>query len=108
MAPVALEQERLHLAERLLTQIQRRHGLPETHQIQLNPIIVDRYLAAYLPETRDGSPAPRALEYTFTPTLRDAIALLSGVVMESPDGRGAAIYVYDLDTAVPFEPNGRH
>ena len=106
MATVALEQERLHLAELLLTQIQRRHGLPAAHHFQLNPIIVDRFLAAYLPEWRAGEPAPRALEYAFTPTLKDAIALLSGVVSESPSGRGAAIYVHDLDTAVPDEASG--
>ena len=100
MATVALEQERLHLAELLLTQIQRRHGL-ETHQFLLNPIIVDRFLAAYLPESRVGEPAPRAIEYAFTPTLKEAIALLGGVVTESPTGRGAALYVHDLDTAVP-------
>ncbi len=101
MATAALEQERLHLAELLLTQIQRRHGLPEARQFQLNPIIVDRFLAAYLPEARTGEPVPRALEYAFTPTLKDAIALLGGVVTETPTGRGAALYVHDLDTAVP-------
>jgi len=52
MLPAALEQERLLLAERLLSEIQRRHGLPETHQHPLSPSIVDRFLAAYLPECR--------------------------------------------------------
>jgi len=102
MIPVALEQERLLLAERLVSEIQRRHGLPETHQLQINPNIVDRFLTAYLPEAREGEPAPRALEYTFTPSMADAIDLLRGVVTESPNGRGAAIYIHDLDTAVPF------
>ncbi|MGH7628785.1 MAG: hypothetical protein ACREOF_05245 [Gemmatimonadales bacterium] len=108
MATAALEQERLHLAERLLTQIQRRHGLPETHQFQLNPVIVDRFLAAYLPEARAGEPAPRAVEYAFTPTLKDAIALLGGVVTETPTGRGAALYVHDLDPTAHAEEDGRH
>jgi hypothetical protein len=103
MLPAAIEQERLLLAERLLSEIQRRHGLPTTHQLPLNSAIVDRFLAAYLPETRDGEPAPRALEYAFTPTLADAINLLRDVVTESPNGRGAALYVHDLDTGLPLD-----
>lgn len=103
MVPAALEQERLLVAERLLSEIQRRHGLPETHQLQLNPVIVDRFLAAYLPESREGEPAPRALEYAFTPTLGEAITLLRDVITESPKGRGAAVYVHDLDTGTTVE-----
>ena len=103
MLSAALEQERLLLAERLLSEIQRRHVLPETHPLQLNPIIVDRFLAAYLPEAREGEPAPRALEYAFTPTLMDAIDLLRGVITESSSGRGAALYVHDLDTGTTAE-----
>jgi hypothetical protein len=103
MLPAALEQERLLLAERLLSEIQRRHGLPETHQLPLSPAIVDRFLAAYLPESRVGEPAPRAVEYGFTSTLGDAMTLLRDVVTESPLGRGSAVYVHDLDTGLPFE-----
>ena len=103
MIPAALEQERLLLAERLLTEIQRRHGLPDTHQLQLHANIADRFLAAYLPEAREGEPAPRALEYAFTPTLSEAMDLLHGVITESAHGRGAAIYVHDLDTGLPYE-----
>ena len=57
MLPAALEQERLLLAERLLSEIQRRHALPRSHQLPLNQFLVDRFLAAYLPETREGEPA---------------------------------------------------
>jgi hypothetical protein len=103
MLPAALEQERLLLAERLLSEIQRRHGLPRTHQLSLSPAIVDRFLAAYLPESREGEPAPCAVEYAFTSTLGDAMSLLSNVVNESPRGRGSAVYVHDLDTGLPFE-----
>jgi hypothetical protein len=103
MTSTAIEQERLLLAERLLAETQRRHGLPETHHLQINPIIVDRFLAAYLPEAREGEPAPRALEYAFTPTLGEAMELLRGVITESPHGRGAAIYIHDLDTGLPFD-----
>lgn len=103
MVPAALEQERLLLADRLLSEIQRRHGLPHTHQLPLSPAIVDRFLAAYLPETRDGEPAPRAVEYAFTPTLSEAMTLLCNVVSESPRGRGCAVYVHDLDIGLPFE-----
>jgi hypothetical protein len=103
MLPAALEQERLLLAERLLSEIQRRHGLPETRQLPLSPAIVDRFLAAYLPESREGERAPCAVEYAFTPTLGDAMSLLRDVVTESPGGRGSAVYVHDLDTGLPFE-----
>ena len=103
MLPATLEQERLLLAERLLSEIQRRHGLPETHQLPLSPAIVDRFLAAYLPECRLGEPAPRAIEYAFTPTLGEAMSLLRDVVTESPLGRGSAVYVHDLYIGLPLE-----
>jgi len=103
MLPAALEQERLHLAERLLSEIQRRHGLPKSQQLPLTPFLVDRFLAAYLPESREGEPAPRAVEYAFTPTLDEAMGLLRDVVTQSPGGRGAAIYIHDLDTGLPVE-----
>jgi hypothetical protein len=103
MLPAALEQERLFLAERLLSEIQRRHALPQSHQPPVSPALVDRFLAAYLPETRVGEPAPRAVEYAFTPTLDEAMTLLRDVVTESPGGWGAAVYIHDLDTGLPFE-----
>jgi hypothetical protein len=103
MTSIAVEQERLLQAERLLLDTQRRHGLPETHHLQINPIIVDRFLTAFLPEAREGEPAPRALEYAFTPTLFEALDLVRGVVTESPKGRGAAVYIHDLDTGLPLD-----
>jgi len=100
MLPAALEHERLLLAERLLTEIERRHGLPHPLNREIHPVIVDRFLAAYLPEAREGEPVPLALEYAFAPSLSDALRLLQEVVSESADGRGAALYVHDLDTGV--------
>lgn len=100
MLPVALEQERLLIAERLLTEIERRHGLPHPDQRDLHPVIIDRFLAAYLPEAREGEPAPRALEYAFAPTLSESLDLLRDVVSESPDGNGSALYIHDLDIGV--------
>ena len=61
MLPAAIEQERVFVAERLLFEIERRHGLPHPAQREIHPVIVDRFLTAYLPETRDGEPAPLAL-----------------------------------------------
>jgi hypothetical protein len=100
MLPAAIEQERLFVAERLLSEIERRHSLPHPAQRELHPVIVDRFLTAYLPETRDGEPAPLALEYAFSPSLSEALNLLRDVVSESPSGFGAALYVYDLDTGI--------
>lgn len=100
MLPVALEHERLLLAQRLLTEIERRHGLPHPAQREIPPVIVDRFLTAYLPETRDGEPAPLALEYAFSPSLSEALDLMREVVTESPSGYGAALYVHDLDTGL--------
>jgi hypothetical protein len=100
MLSAAIEQERLLIAERLLSEIERRHGLPHPTQRELHPVIMDRFLAVYLPEAREGEPAPQALEYAFAPTLADALELLRDVVSESPDGRGAALYVHDLDTGL--------
>jgi hypothetical protein len=100
MLRVALDQERLLLAERLLTEIERRHGLPHPRKREIHPVIIDRFLAAYLPEAREGEPAPLALEYAFAPSLTDSLKLLQEVVSESADGRGAALYVHDLDTGV--------
>jgi hypothetical protein len=100
MLPVALEQERLLLAERLLSEIERRHGLPHPAKRNIHPVIVDRFLTAYLPESREGAPAPFVLEYAFAPTLAEALDLSRRLVNESADGRGAALYIHDLDTGV--------
>ncbi len=98
MLTVALEQERLVMAERLLREIERRHGLPPSQHTDLQPAVVDRFLAAYLPESREGEPVPSALEYAFTQSLSDALDLLRRVIDESPGGYGSALYVHDLDT----------
>jgi hypothetical protein len=100
MLPAAIEQERLFVAERLLSEIERRHGLPHPAQREIHPVIVDRFLTAYLPETRDGERAPLALEYAFSPSLTEAVNFLRGVVTESTAGCGAALYAYDLDTGI--------
>lgn len=100
MLSTAIEQERLLVAERLLSEIERRHGLPHPIQRELHPVIMDRFLAVYLPESREGEPVPQALEYAFAHSLVDALDLLRDVVSESDDGRGAALYVHDLDTGI--------
>jgi len=100
MLPAALEQERLFVAERILSEIERRHGLPHPAQREIPSVIVDRFLTAYLPETRDGEPAPLALEYAFSPTMSEALELMREVVSESTCGCGAALYVHDLDTGI--------
>ncbi|HWN17798.1 MAG TPA: hypothetical protein VNO19_02670 [Gemmatimonadales bacterium] len=101
MLPAAvLEQERLFVAERLLTEIERRHSLPHPAQREIHPVIIDRFLTTYLPETRDGEPAPLVLEYAFSRSLREALELMREVVSEAPSGYGAALYVYDLDTGI--------
>lgn len=98
MLPAALEQERLFVAERLLSEIERRHGLPHPANREIHPVIVERFLIAYLPETRDGEPAPLALEFAFSPSLTEALNLLGGIVSETDSGFGAALYIHDLDT----------
>lgn len=100
MLSVALEQERLFVAERLLYEIERRHGLPHPEHREIPPVIVDRFLTAYLPETRDGEPAPLALEYAFSRSLTEALDLMREVVSESSSGIGSALYVHDLDTGI--------
>ncbi len=100
MVSATIEQERLLIAGRLLSEIERRHGLPHPLQRELHPVIMDRFLAVYLPEAREGEPVPQALEYAFAPTIVDALDLLRDVVSESADGRGAALYVHDLDTGI--------
>jgi hypothetical protein len=100
MLPAAIEQERLFVAERLLSEIERRHGLPHPAQREIHPVIVDRFLTAYLPEARDGEPVPLALEYAFSRSLSEALDLMREVVTETPSGSGAALYVHDLDTGI--------
>ncbi len=108
MLSAALEQERLLIAERLLTEIERRHGLPHPRQREIPAIIIDRFLAAYLPGAREGELAPLALEYAFAPSLTEALELLREVVSESPDGRGAALYIHDLDVGVTADTRDLH
>ena len=100
MLPAALEQERLFVAERLLSEIERRHGLPHPDNREIHPVIVERFLTAYLPETRDGEPAPSALEFAFFRSLQEALDLMRGVVTETRTGFGSALYVHDLDTGI--------
>jgi hypothetical protein len=104
MLPAAIEQERLFVAERLLSEIGRRHGLPHRTNREIHPVIVDRFLTVYLPETRDGEPAPSALEFAFSPTMTEALNLIRGVVSETDTGFGAALYIYDLDTGTGGPP----
>ena len=108
MLSTAIEQERLLIAQRLLSGIERRHGLPHPIQRELHPVIMDRFLAVYLPEAREGEPAPQALEYAFAPTLTDALHLLRETISESPEGRGAALYVHDLDTGSTADAREPH
>jgi hypothetical protein len=108
MLSIALEQERLLIAERLLSEIERRHGLPHPNQRELHPVIIDRFLAVYLPETRDGEPAPQSIEYAFAGSLAGALGLLRDVVRETAEGTGAAVYVHDLDTGVTADPRELH
>jgi hypothetical protein len=108
MLSIALEQERLLIAERLLSEIERRHGLPHPNQRELHPVIMDRFLAVYLPETRDGTPVPQSIEYAFSGSLIGALGLLRDVVRESAEGTGAAIYVHDLDTGVTADTRELH
>jgi hypothetical protein len=95
---VALEQERLLLAERLLSEIERRHGLPHHSDDRLDSATVERFLIAYLPETRDGEPVPQSLEFAFAPTIAEATGLLSRVASHTTDGWGSACYIHDLTT----------
>jgi hypothetical protein len=103
MLSTMLEQERLLIAARLLSEIERRHGLPHPAQRELHPVIMDRFLAVYLPEAREGQPFPQTIEYAFARSLTDALGLLREVVSESRDGRGAALYVHDLDLGVTVD-----
>ncbi len=100
LSTVPIAHERFVLAERLLNEMERRHGLPRPRNRNLPPHGIDRFLVAHLPETVVGSRAPEALDFTFTPTLNDALTALRDMVRESPDGSGAAVYVHDLDAGV--------
>ena len=105
MLPAALEQERLFVAQRLLSEIERRHGLPHPADREIHPVIVERFLTAYLPETRDGEPAPLALEFAFSRSMTEALSFLQGVVRETDSGFGSALYVHDLDTGIGVAGN---
>lgn len=98
---VALEQERLLLAERLLSEIERRHGLPHHSNDQLDASAIDRFLVAYLPETREGEPVPSSLEFAFAPTISEATSLLARVASHTADGWGSACYIHDLNVGEP-------
>jgi hypothetical protein len=100
MLPTEIEQERLFVAERLLYEIERRHGLPHPANREIHPVIIDRFLTAYVPETRDGEPAPSALEFAFSPTMTEALEAMRRVVTETETGFGAALYIHDLDTGI--------
>jgi hypothetical protein len=100
MLPAAIEQERLFVAERLLSEIERRHGLPHPANRDIHPVIVDRFLTAYVPETRDGEPAPSAVEFAFARSLVEALQVVQGIVSETDTGFGAALYIHDLDTGI--------
>lgn len=97
MPVLAIEQERLLLAERLLHEIERRHALPHESRPPIDTSIVDRYLAAFLPATHDGLPAPTAVEFAFTPSLTGALDLVRHAVSQVPGGHGSAVYIHDLD-----------
>ncbi len=66
MLPAALEQERLFVAERLLSEIERRHGLPHPRSREIPSVIIDRFLTAYLP--RPGT-VSRRHSHSSTPSL---------------------------------------
>src|SRR5215207_5802949 len=97
MLSAALEQERLFVAERLLSEIERRHGLPHPANREIHPVIVDRFLTVYIPETRDGVPAPSVLEFAFARSMTEALNVMRGIVTETDTGFGAALYIHDLD-----------
>jgi hypothetical protein len=99
MTPVALEHERLTRADRLLQDIALRHGLPTTSAEHVAEP-VERFLVAYVPESRPGGLLAHEVEYAFTPSMSDALELLEKVISESHDGEGAAAYVHDLDTGL--------
>lgn len=95
MSLLALEHERALRAERLISEITRRHGLRIPDPVAAE--LVERFFVAYVPEVRAGEPTPDLLEFAFTSTMSDALDLLRRVIIETADGAGAAIYVHDLD-----------
>ena len=100
MTPVALEHERLTRADRLLQEIALRHGVPTSPAEHAPAETVERFLVAYVPETRPGATPAHEVEYAFTPSMSDALELLERVITESRDGEGAAASVHDLDTGM--------
>jgi hypothetical protein len=100
MTPVALEHERLTRADRLLQEIAIRHGVPTTATESVVADLTDRFLVAYVPESRPGAPTLHEVEYAFTPSMSDALELLGKVISESSEGEGAAAYIHDLDAGM--------
>ncbi|HXE56940.1 MAG TPA: hypothetical protein VNK43_02975 [Gemmatimonadales bacterium] len=94
---ISIAHERFVLAERLLHEIERRHGLPHPVERDFGPEAVDRFLAVYVPESVTGSPAPREVQFTFTSSLREALDHLGRRVPQASVGSGAAVYVHDLE-----------
>lgn len=88
--------------------IERRHGLSSDSSNDIQPQLTDRFLVAYLPETREGEHVPQKIEFAFTPTMHDAVDLLRRVVRDSDHGWGAAAYVHDLHTGVSDADFGLH
>ncbi|MFL5521582.1 MAG: hypothetical protein ACJ8B6_11635 [Gemmatimonadales bacterium] len=99
MTPVALEHERLTRADRLLQEIAIRHGVPSNAAESVMADLIDRFLVAYVPESRPGT-SSHEVEYAFMPSMSDALDLLGKVISESSDGEGAAAYIHDLDAGM--------
>ncbi|MFL5505359.1 MAG: hypothetical protein ACJ8AU_00635 [Gemmatimonadales bacterium] len=100
MTPVALEHERLTRADRLLQEIAIRHGVPSNAAESVMADLIDRFLVAYVPESRPGTSSSHEVEYAFMPSMSDALDLLGKVISESSDGEGAAAYIHDLDAGM--------
>jgi hypothetical protein len=100
MTPVALEHERLTRADRLLQEIAIRHGVPSSAAESVMADLIDRFLVAYVPESRPGTSSSHEVEYAFMPSMSDALDLLGKVISESSDGEGAAAYIHDLDAGM--------
>jgi len=100
MTPVAIEHERVSRADRLLQDIAIRHGVPTSAADSVAADPVDRFLVAYVPESRPGTATLHEVEYAFTPSMSEALELLGRVISETHEGEGAAAYVHDLDAGM--------
>ena len=100
MTPVAIEHERVTRADRLLQDIAIRHGVPTSAADSVAADPVDRFLVAYVPESRPGTATLHEVEYAFTPSMSEALELLGRVISETHEGEGAAAYVHDLDAGM--------